>query len=56
MEYGIIQNFRLDAFKDAVNKAIANGWKLQGGVSMIVENGHTYYCQALVRTKPKAKK
>jgi hypothetical protein len=53
MQYAIIQHSDPKGLNKLVNKAIAQGWEPQGGVSLSTERTSTFsrysvYCQAMV--------
>lgn len=50
MEYKILETACKDALAKEVNALIADGWAVQGGVSISVNYyGGRYYAQAMVR-------
>jgi hypothetical protein len=53
MKYIVIEEFDIEALIVSVNKLIADGWKLQGGVSHSKNTNHNNinmtFCQALIK-------
>ena len=50
MEYSVIKESELENLIDDVNRAIKEGWKLQGGISAVIyPRGGADWAQALVR-------
>lgn len=49
MKYGIVQHRNINGLNKLVNKALMQGWELQGGVSLAYMNDrYSVYCQAVV--------
>lgn len=49
-QYKVIMNYTASDLAQKVNAALANGWELQGGVSMaITPGGSFYFAQALIK-------
>lgn len=50
MEYAVVVSIgSLEAFVRDVNEHIADGWRIQGGISVVVIDGKTWYFQAMYR-------
>jgi len=53
MEYSVIKESELENLIDDVNKAIKEGWRPQGGVSVGTfrdsDNTYKHYAQAMIR-------
>jgi hypothetical protein len=53
MQYQVIESRDRETVEELVNEALAEGWKLQGGVSasLAVDQGRYdyYYAQALIK-------
>ena len=50
MEYLVIQSSDLILFQETINKHLNDGWKLQGGVSVIkATDWLTFYAQAIYK-------
>jgi hypothetical protein len=49
MEYTVIKGYELERLIDDVNKAIRQGWKLQGGVCVDSYNVRFTWAQAMTR-------
>lgn len=49
MKYQVIQHRSLSTFEFAVNRAIEEGWKPQGGICYVVDGGYTQFTQALIK-------
>lgn len=57
MQYKIVGERSAGKFTKLVNDLIAEGWKPQGGVCVVIREGQELYAQAMIRTpslnKPK---
>ncbi len=55
MEYTVVEVFDINELIVSVNKLIADGWKLQGGVSHSkntnYRSNNMTFCQALIKDK-----
>ena len=51
IEYTFVQDYTMKSFIDDVNKHIAKGWQLQGGISIATSMGNSVYAQALIKRK-----
>jgi hypothetical protein len=49
MEYCIVKEDTIVKFTDEVNQLLKEGWRPQGGMSVIWDEAYTYYYQAMVR-------
>ena len=49
MEYCIVKEDTIVKFTDEVNRLLKEGWRPQGGMSVIWDEAYTYYYQAMVR-------
>ena len=51
MQYTVVKEFRQDQFEIEVAYKLADGWKLQGGVSIAVnpQTNTTHFAQAFVK-------
>ena len=51
MKYVLVEEFRKSKFESEVAALLAEGWKLQGGVSIALnpQTNNTYYAQALIK-------
>ena len=51
MQYTVIKEFRQDTFELEVGYKLAEGWTLQGGVSIALnaQTGNTWFAQAMVK-------
>ena len=53
MKYVLVSSLYEDEFIDDVNKHLADGWKLQGGVSVVRASEDYYrYSQAMTKDDP----
>jgi len=48
MKYIVVSDENPDAFVEKVNSLLKSNWKLQGGLSVINNNGKAYFYQAMV--------
>jgi hypothetical protein len=56
MKYIVVQNTDRQFFEREVNRLLKDGWKLQGGVSMVILEGsmeHYRYAQAIIKEDDK---
>ena len=51
MQYTVVKEFRQEDFESEVAYKLADGWKLQGGVSIALnaQTGNTWFAQAMVK-------
>lgn len=49
LEYTLIRNVDTKLFVQNVNKAIQEGWMLQGGISCYTEGNNSIFIQAVIR-------
>lgn len=47
MEYRVVVGGTLDVFTERVNRLLAEGWILQGGIAVAVHQGAATYIQAI---------
>jgi len=51
MEYAVATFREIPNLEASVDDLLSRGWVLQGGISMVVNQGVIYYAQALTRVK-----
>lgn len=49
MEYCIVKENAVGQFTDEVNRLIKEGWRPQGGITVLWSEAYTYYYQAMIR-------
>jgi len=49
MEYVIVSNHSVIFLEGEINEMIKDGWKPQGGLSVVKDGLGTSYCQAMIK-------
>ena len=49
MKYFVVQEKSAEDLADVVNEMLRDGWKLQGGIGCIGDQGCWYFCQAMIK-------
>jgi hypothetical protein len=49
MNYVVVTSWSVTNFEQSVMNYLKDGWRLQGGVSLTINNGETIYAQAMIK-------